>query len=110
MIGAIAANGSISGNWDDNYPNQTGYRSGTWTAPAGTAVQASGSTGWPNLFTSTVQPFTFTTDEFGAGSWHVNLRDADLTAAGEGPTYNLSVWINVGGTILISDNFMVGKG
>ena len=105
MTGTIAADGSISGDWDDNYPSTTGDRSGTWTAPAGTATQYTGNTGWPGLFTSTIQPFTFVTDEFGAGSWHVNMRDGDFS----GPdTYTLSVWINEAGkTVLISNNFDV---
>jgi hypothetical protein len=79
MSGTIAPNGSISGTWDDNYPNAAGSRSGFWTAPVGTAVQASGSTGWTGFF-NTQQAFTFTTDAYGAGSWHVNLKDADLPA------------------------------
>ncbi|MBN1971797.1 MAG: hypothetical protein JW870_20730 [Candidatus Delongbacteria bacterium] len=63
---------------------------------------------YPGLFTSTVQPFTFITDEYGSGSWHINLRDSDfVNGAG---TYTLSVWIVakvVNKTILISDNFEV---
>jgi len=62
-------------------------------------------TTWPGLFTSTVPTFTFTTDEFGAGSWHINMRDSDFVAPG---SYDLSVWINAaGGTLLISDTFVV---
>ena len=48
-----------------------------------------GDAGWPGLFTITVQPFTFTTDACGAGSWHVNLRADDLNAGSN----NLSVWV-----------------
>ena len=94
-VGTIQSNGSIIGTspW-------------AWSAPAGTIIPASESTGWPGLFTSTVQPFTFTTDEFGAGSWHLNLRDENFPA--DGGIYTLSVWINGSGrTILISDNFQV---
>jgi hypothetical protein len=96
VSGTIAPDGKMSGTspWE-------------WHTTAGAATPASGSTGWPGLFTTTVQPFTFTTDEFGAGSWHVNLRDADLS--GTGP-FTISVWINNGGTLLISDNFEVVKG
>jgi hypothetical protein len=47
MSGTIAGDGSIIGTWNDNYPNSAGSRNGFWTAPSGTAVQASGSTGWP---------------------------------------------------------------
>ena len=49
---------------------------------------------------------TFTTDEFGHGDWHLNIRAGDLALG----TYNLSVWINDGAhglTLLISDNFEV---
>ncbi|MFA5366972.1 MAG: hypothetical protein WC333_03765 [Dehalococcoidia bacterium] len=91
----IAADGSMSGNspWE-------------WHTTSGAATPASGSTGWPGLFTSTVQPFTFTTDADGAGCWHINLTAADFPAGG--PDYQLSVWINKAGrTILISDTFSV---
>lgn len=102
----IAADGTlVDGHWADYGWNT---RSGIWYSTAGHAAKTySGTTGWPGLFTANVQPFTFTTDEFGAGSWHVNLQDEDF--AGEG-TYPLSVWINGGGkTILISDAFTVVK-
>ena len=72
MQGTIAADGSMSGTWHDTNGMM---RTGTWETTSGHAlVVSSGSTGWPGLFTSTVQPFTFMTDEFGAGSWHVNLK------------------------------------
>jgi len=62
-------------------------------------------TGWPGLFTSTVPAFTFVTDAYGAGSWHVNLRDANFPESG---IHTLSVWINEAGlTMLISGNFEV---
>lgn len=94
VSGTIAADGSMSGTspWE-------------WHTTSGAATPASGSTGWPGLFTSTVQPFTFVTDEYGAGSWHVNLVDSDFPESG---TYTLSVWINdAGGTMLVSDSFEV---
>lgn len=102
LSGIIAADGSMSGTWWDEAP---GTRTGTWSSTSGTAVKThTGDTGWSGLFTGTVPSFTFTTDEYGAGSWHINLRDADFN----GPdTYTLSVWINSGGTLLISDNFDV---
>ena len=60
---------------------------------------------WPGLFTGTIPAFTFLTDEYGAGSWHLNLRDENFPGPG---TYNLSVWINEAGkTMLISDTFSV---
>ena len=98
-LGTIASDGSMSGNipWE-------------WHTTAGHVTVASGSTGWPGLFTTTVPAFTFTTDEFGAGSWHVNLRDSDFgDVLGD---HTLSVWINQGlpyqgPTILISDTFDV---
>jgi hypothetical protein len=95
VSGTIASDGSMSGNspWE-------------WHTTSGSVTLASGSTGWPGLFTSTVQPFTFTTDENGAGSWHLNLRDSDFSG-GHGD-YTLSVWVNGSGrTILISDTFEV---
>lgn len=92
--GTINADSSMSGTvpWE-------------WHTTSGAATLASGSTGWPGLFTSTVQPFTFVTDEYGSGSWHLNLRDNNFPASG---TFTLSIWINGGGrTILISDTFEV---
>ena len=105
MVGTIAPDGSISGTWGDVPP--TGSRTGTWATTSGAAVNHhTGDVTWPGLFTPTVQPFTFTTDEFGAGSWHVNMRDTDFPGTG---IYDLSVWINGGGTLLISNVFQVTK-
>jgi hypothetical protein len=93
-VGTIAPDGSMSGivPWE-------------WHTTSGAAAPASGSTGWPGLLLGAVQPFTFTTDEFGSGSWHVNLLRDDFPAPG---AYPVSVWINGGGlTVLISDTFTV---
>jgi hypothetical protein len=38
MTGTIAPNGSIAGTWQDNYPPPNGSRTGTFTAPAGSAT------------------------------------------------------------------------
>ena len=98
-IGTIDSNGRLSGTWTG--PGQ----SGTWKSSEGEAIyQGTIGTGWSGLFTNTIQPFTFTTDEFGSSSWHLNLRDSDFPESG---IYTLSVWINKGGTILISDTFEV---
>jgi len=96
VSGTIAPNGTMSGTspWE-------------WHTTAGNATLASGSTGWSGFFTNTVPAFTFVTDAYGAGSWHVNLKDADFSGLG---TYTLSVWINEAGkTMLISDVFEVTK-
>jgi len=101
-IGTIDSDdGSMSGTWESNVG-----QSGTWKSIAGEATfQGIVGKGWPGLFTGTIQPFTFTTDEYGSASWHLNLRDNDFPGPG---TYTLSVWINeAGGTMLISDNFPV---
>jgi len=101
----IAADGSLyDGTWADVAP---GTRSGTWTSTVGLATKiTSGSTRWPGMF-GALQPFTFVTNQVGAASWHVNLKNADFPGAG---TYPLSVWINSGGgTMLISDTFTVVK-
>jgi len=99
--GTIDSAGQMSGDWSN------ASQSGTWSSTAGMATKLTMVTGgWSGLFTSTVPPFTFTTDASGAGSWHVNLKDADFL--GISGTYPLSVWINeAGGTILISNNFDV---
>jgi hypothetical protein len=75
-----------------------------WHSTSGQATRVTDGAGYPGLF-GNLQTFTFMTDDTGAGSWHINLRESDFT----GPcTYDLSVWINKPGrTILISDNFQV---
>jgi len=98
----IQPDGSIVGTWGN-----TGQGYGhDWYSISGAAIKThTGSTGWPGLFTSSIQPFTFTTDEYGTASWHLNLRDSNFPAEG---LYKLSVWINEAGlTMLISDNFDV---
>ncbi len=94
----------MSGSWADD-PIYT--RSGTWTSTSGLAVKThTGNTGWPGDFNDYPR-FTFLTDEYGAGSWHFNLRDEDFSGPG---SYDLSVWINQinpNATILISDSFTV---
>lgn len=99
--GIIAPDGTMSGTWYGS-----GQPTYTWESISGQATKThTGDTGWSGLFTGTVQPFTFITDAYGAGSWHVNLRDTNFPGPG---TYDLSVWINEsGGTMLISDNFDV---
>ncbi len=99
MTGTIAANGTMSGTWSDNYAG--GSRSGTWSTTSGQAIKNyTGSLGWTGLLTPTVQPFTFMTNGSGSGSWHINLRTENITL----PT-DFSAWINgSGATILISDS------
>lgn len=99
----IAGDGSMTGTWHDVAP---GTRTGNWSTTVGAAGKTHTGDDWyTGLFTATVQPFTFTTDEFGAGSWHVNLKDTDFSELG---SYTLSVWINEAGlTMLVSNNFQV---
>jgi hypothetical protein len=102
----IAADGSMSGSWHDVLP---GTRSGLLDVTVGTAVMGfTGGTGWPGLYSASIPAFAFTTDEFGAGNWHLNLRDALLPGM-DGAPAQMSVWINDGATILISDPFTVVK-
>jgi len=90
----------MSGEWTGS--GQTTY---TWESISGQATRMHiGNTSWTGQFGDTV-PFKFTTDDSGSGSWHINLRDSDFPDSGS--SYTLSVWINKGGTILISDNFTV---
>lgn len=102
-IGTIAPDGKMSGTFTATNISTPSV----WYSISGKAVKThTGNVGWPGLFNSaTVPAFTFVTDAYGAGSWHVNLRDADFY----GPSiYSLSVWINAaGGTMLISDVFEV---
>lgn len=94
LSGTIAADGSMSGTWADEFP---GTRTGTWSSTSGQASKNySGTAGWPGLLTSDVQPFTFMTNDEGSGSWHVNLKGTSFAG--------FSAWVNsAGGTILISD-------
>jgi hypothetical protein len=88
----------MSGSWQGS--GQPVY---SWESISGQAVKV-GDTYWPGYFTLTVPSFTFVTDEFGEGSWHLNLRDSNFPGTG---AFELSVWINMGATILISDTFAV---
>ena len=98
--GTIDENGSIvNGNWNSNNAHDE-----EWFSMLGNAEKETVGNGYPGRFLGK-ERFTFTTDEFGAGSWHFNLKNGDFDGPG---TYELSVWINGGGaTILISDNFEV---
>lgn len=102
--GTIAADGTLSGTWGND---GQGYDH-TWQSVSGKAVKTHTGDIWDHgLFTSTVPPFNFTTDAYGAGSWHLNLINTDFPGPG---TYTLSVWINEaepGLTMLISDTFQV---
>jgi len=77
-----------------------------WHSTSGQATHEIIGAGHPGLF-GNLQTFTFTTDAYGAGSWHINLVDSNFPDTG---TYSLSVWINndsIPATVLISDNFSV---
>ena len=88
----INENGEIvSGSWSSS-TNQ----SGDWYSTGGKATKEKVGNGYPGLLPGQ-ETFTFVTDEFGSGSWHLNLKDSIITG--------FSVWINGGGrTVLISDN------
>jgi len=92
VTGDIQSNGSVIRNtpWH-------------WETSPGTVIPEDGSKGWPGLFTDTVPPFTFVTDDYGMANWHINLTEED---SGVG-TNKISIWINRGGTLLISDPFEV---
>ena len=98
--GTIDTDGAIiNSSW-----SSSAGQSGTWNSMLGNAEKETVGNGYPGQFPGQVR-FTFTTDEYGSGSWHINLRDSDFDGLGD---YNLSVWINgAGRTILISDNFTV---
>ena len=99
-IGTIAPDGTMSGTWG-NVGQGYGH---PWHSTSGNAIKThTGDDYYTGLFTKTVQPFPFTTEVDGSGSWHVNLRNSDFPGLG---IYSLSVWIN-NGTILISDTFQV---
>lgn len=98
-VGTIDLTGAMSGTWESNIGQL-----GNWLSISGAATRI-GSTGWSGYFTSEIPYFTFTTDENGEGSWHINLKDDIFPEDG---LYDLSIWVNVpGATILISDTFTV---
>jgi hypothetical protein len=102
VVGTIASDGSMSGTWTDNFPPPGGVRDGTWYSTSGEATPThTGDLGWPGMFGS-LSTFTFTTNAQGIANWHVNLKNMGLTG-----TMPMSVWINDGGTILVSDTFLV---
>ena len=92
----------VNGTWTSS-SGQTGT---SWSSTSGNAIKETVGDGHPGLFPGQ-STFTFMTDEYGAGSWHINLRDSDFPEPG---IYDLSVWINdnsIPATILISENFKV---
>jgi len=101
----VRARGTIAGGWSDIFG---GSRSGTWTTTSGQATPVyTGNAYWPGysgVVTPEVQYFTFTTDALGAGNWHLNLNIDNIAMTG---TLPMSVWVNSGVTILISDTFAV---
>ena len=100
LDGTIAPDGTMSGTWMDT---AGGSRTGTWATASGIANHKGS---YPGLYTSAVQPFTFTTDDTGSGSWHVNIRNKDIIGQNLGSV--ASVWINgAGATMLISENFQI---
>lgn len=103
LNGTIDSNGMMSGTWSDTWGGLD--RSGTWSTTGGPATKiTSGSLGWPGLLSEKIPAFTFSTDDLGAGSWHINLKKS-LGITGE---KSMSVWINGdGATLLISDPFSV---
>lgn len=99
-VGTIDSEGHIVSGTCSTSASQ----SGTWSSTSGEAVKETVGNGYPSLFPGQ-DTFTFLTDEYGAGSWHFNLKNDDFPGPG---SYDLSVWINKpGATILISDNFTV---
>lgn len=93
LLATIAPDGTFSGTWMDI---EGGSRSGTWNSTSGMATMSyTGNNYWTGQLPGT-QPFTFTTDSLGSGSWHYNFKNTAPTS--------FSVWINgAGGTILISN-------
>jgi|GEM_PF-2412914 len=99
--GDIVDGDIVNGIW------ASGSQIGTWSSYSGNATKETVGNGSPGLFPGQ-GTFTFMTDEYGAGSWHFNLKNADFPLGAA--IYHLSVWINdmsIPATILISDNFTV---
>lgn len=99
----IAEDGSFSGFTLPGAPHEA-----TITSVTGNAVLEEvevTATTWTGLLTEDIQPFTFITDEEGNGSWHINITDSQVVL--EEGMIDFSVWINDGGTILISEVVML---
>ncbi|MCX6654114.1 MAG: hypothetical protein NTY03_03220 [Candidatus Bathyarchaeota archaeon] len=92
-VGTIAQDGSITGTWTDN-----DSRSGTWTAPAGSA-KPTGTT--PSTNSLTAPTVSFKTNPVGNANFHINLHRNDFGSDGE---HNISLLIKEGEhAIQISD-------
>lgn len=71
MTGTIAPNGSIAGTWQDNYPPPSGSRTGTFTAPAGSATAYATYCGKGNAYYSDA-----------SGLWYfVNVKAVSVSGA-----------------------------
>jgi hypothetical protein len=103
FTGVIDNTGAISGAWDETGPENG---ADSWSTIAGNATKLfSGNVSWPGLLSGLIQPFTFTTDADGSGSWHQNFKSPDFSLP-----LNFSVWINgSGATVLISDSISLFK-
>jgi hypothetical protein len=100
VTATINTEGNISGTWLDANADF-----GDLTTTGAAVKKHTGDTGWPGLFTNTVEPFTFTTNKSGDGKWNINLGNSNFPEPG---TYTLSIWINGdGATLLISNSFKV---
>ncbi len=122
VTGTIAANGTMSGSWSDNY--QGGTRAGTWASVVGTAQEISSSTvvvsgntsagenlpGWMfNRDTSTATPFEFNTASASIGTGSLYIKPIGATAADKFIAEN---FINapVANLNSISYDFKIGSG
>jgi hypothetical protein len=102
----IDSDGTLDGTWISNGED---IDSGRILAVDGkTTETAEGDTGWPGILNSEMLPaFTFTTDEDGHASWHVNIME-DMIEYLDGEA-EFSVWINssTNRTVLISKTVVI---
>lgn len=101
----IAPDGTMTGTWE---ADEDGVTDRPLTiAPLALEYITEGSMGWPGLLSEDyLPPFTFTTDEEGHASWHVNIPCEAVNC--EDGIEEFSVWINgAAGTVLISETVVL---
>ena len=97
VIGTIAADGTMSGTWTDNYPNKTGSRSGIWKTTSGQATQVAtalvfGTDAAPTVAFSAPSPVNLNNGNgMMMAGWNVATAGAGSVALTQG-TSNNATW------------------
>ena len=89
VIGTIAADGTMSGTWTDNYPNKTGSRSGIWKTTTGQAAQTgtsiiSGTDAAPSIVFAAPGPVDLDTGGMMVAGWNIAGNDTGSVTLTQG--------------------------